>query len=55
MTELVDVEYLFESCYKVTGTIPAELFANNPKITDFSYVFSDCSLITGIPEGLFDN
>jgi len=36
------------------GVIPPGLFANCTKVTDFSYVLSDCSALTGsIPSNLF--
>lgn len=35
--------------------IPANLFANNSKITTFAYTFTNCNKLVAIPEGLFDN
>ncbi len=44
----------FEDCRGLTGSIPAELFANCPNVTSFKYTFANCSGLTGeIPGDLF--
>ena len=43
----------FQSCFGLTS-IPAELFDNNPQISNFNSCFRSSGL-TSIPAGLFDN
>ena len=47
-------DHCFFICSNLTS-IPENLFANNPQVTDFSYCFYNCTRLTSIPEGLFDN
>ena len=50
---------MFAYCKNLTGSIPENLFANCPEVTQFAYVYMDgifarCSGLTGsIPENLF--
>ena len=46
--------YSFSGCTSLTS-IPENLFANCPNVTDFSECFGGCSGLTSIPENLFAN
>ena len=49
-------EDTFYNCSGLSGSIPAELFANCPNVTTFDHTFSSCSGLTGsIPAELFAN
>ena len=52
--DLTSLANAFEGCKALT-TIPENLFANNPEVTDFSYTFEGCSALKSIPENLFAN
>lgn len=39
---LTDVSYLFSYCYKITGEVPKELFANCKELMNVSHCFSYC-------------
>ena len=41
--------------YAKIQSIPENLFANCPNVTDFSQIFYECSNLTGIPTNLFKN
>ena len=46
---------MFYGC-DFNGSIPAKLFANNPKLKNLAYAFYSLNTLEGaIPEGLFDN
>ena len=46
----------FSLCSGLTGSIPAELFANTPNVTDFDRTFYECSSLTSvmIPESVIE-
>ena len=45
---------LFYYCYNLTS-IPENLFANNPEITDIGYIFTTCQKVNSVPSNLFEN
>ena len=45
---------MFRGCEKLKS-IPNNLFASNPKLTNFECCFASCSSLTSVPKGLFDN
>lgn len=50
--------YLFQSTFRgcsALKSIPENLFANCPNVTDFSRTFNGCSALIEIPENLFAN
>lgn len=52
----LDLGELFGSCFKLTGEIPENLFANCPNVNHFYKTFAFCQGLTGtIPEKLFIN
>ena len=52
--DLTSLANAFEGCKALT-TIPENLFANNPEVTNFFFTFSSCSALESIPEQLFAN
>ena len=51
--DVTDLSYAFFGC--TVTSIPENLFANCPKVTDFSNTFEGCTSLTSIPENLFAN
>lgn len=49
-----NVSHLFNGCKNLTGTIPKELFENK-SIKNFTATFQNCSKISRIENGLFDD
>ena len=48
------LSYCFSACTSLTS-IPDNLFANCPNVTNFPWCFSGCTILTSIPENLFAN
>ena len=51
---LTDLNSCFYNCLGLTS-IPSDLFANNPEVTNFACCFQNCAGLTSIPNGLFAN
>ena len=51
--DVTDLSYAFFGC--TVTSIPENLFANNPKVTDFDDTFEGCTSLKSIPEQLFAN
>ena len=51
---LQSLKEVFRKCTALTF-IPEDLFANCPKVTDFSRTFYNCTALKSIPENLFAN
>ena len=52
--DLTSLANAFSGC-SALKSIPENLFANCPEVTDFSYTFEGCSALKSIPENLFVN
>ena len=49
-----DFRFCFQNCTGLTS-IPNDLFANNPEVTNFGHCFQNCTGLTSIPNDLFAN
>ncbi len=52
---VLNFETAFTDWSKISGEIPALLFANCPKVTSFNRTFANCEKLTTIPGNLFLN